>query len=1337
MADRATYLSSNDEPISAQRRRELGGQGITGAVQTVGAVSAFLLLRKKINLSRNFSSKVRGLGSLSISDSKSFSRYELTDMIRDKNASTLSRWNSIIRNWYEGVKAPIPGGIQQQQMNVLKFSRHLPQDNPRAAAFSGILPGVNPEEIKKWGAWKTFWKGPIQAIAPNTPFNVNGKQLSVGQFGGIVFNDSLYRIGERGEVRDIIRGVRAGVVGRSGERIEFLNTFSNKIKEVKTLRDFAETRIPSRGEVLLEHKRALLEKEIRAMGNGIILGKDSKDAATGDVLREVIEKYQRSLGLNFVDMEFGGDELPLAYEIFNSNKDALEESVRISRNYLIKKEMAKKSTNLAYRAYKLQMKFGVSEAFIPTSAGHPNEFVNKLKEAFETHHIDFHTGRRYPIRSPRYVPEDVSISGFWGDGIRGDTYLYAARNDPGRSIADSIEGTLWKQAENSFGVGITTRHSFATRAISRMVGASEGSLGDYFIRRYIGTFLRFGLLSFGGYAAFRAVNLMARQASGGWGITDVAGKMYTSAREFQQKTLDHLGLIDKAKDLEHTYPGLVNSPLSRVLRATAPYWMTRSGGKFFGRRGAGIGLAMGLALSLLTWGDITQDPEELHRIYTGEQDIPVRRGRWWQFGKTPFEGGKIAYWRPHWYPLMRSKYKYQGQLWDSEKEEIANTGILSPILSPMLTGKAWDPYYWEKKHYKDRPYLLTGELFEPTMPFSWLFNSTIGALLKPQKIMHPEYWGREQAEPQNTRTLIPGASKELGLQEFNKSPMLPSSDPRSLQWAAGEAAYTISEQMGIKGFLLNTLYEDITGRPDFLPNGPVIQSARGAYGYERAYWDLDIGDPTGHTEFLRRILPHKRRAIEEYNPVPNQMPDWLPGEDYFVNFKIGDPYTKIPLGEARLPGAGYESLHHLHSGIPKVYDAVDRFLILSDIAPYSKEYREYSYLARSMTKHDPYWSEIVKRHISQRAKTQQEFEFLELEPPEDIKGIKRSMSKLYRKTISKVGAGGMGGVIEPAMGSVFLNSPFPFVMSPVSKVFPYRTAVQTYRDFRLQGNEFTEWGNPMRDFVKPAINKSIDMLESTRGNTYVPPEELRRREYEEYFDRLQYVKYKRLEKVALSQGNEELASQFSKMAKKTMTGVNPFTNPMQIMGAIPKRERAFLQAFIDADPEDRNTILQMVPKQMGEIYKAQWAIKDNLHIDRYSYNFSRNKETIDFFRNHTLPDNNWLGWNPDIDLKDVQLKVVKNEGMNIHNFDLWESQERAMARKTYVPIVESIHKRNDNLQDLKRELEFRLEESGYKKPRVYASKTPAYRKKSDMQLNITKNRDKEIELRLQEALIGD
>jgi len=69
------------------------------------------------------------------------------------------------------------------------------------------------------------------------------------------------------------------------------------------------------------------------------------------------------------------------------------------------------------------------------------------------------------------------------------------------------------------------------------------------------------------------------------------------------------------------------------------------------------------------------------------------------------------------------------------------------------------------------------------------------------------------------------------------------------------------------------------------------------------------------------------------------MPSWLPGDDYMTNFKVGDPYVRVDDGYARLPGAGYDALHPELKGLnPEDYPDIHKLRILSDVAPYSREY---------------------------------------------------------------------------------------------------------------------------------------------------------------------------------------------------------------------------------------------------------------------------------------------------------------------------------------------------------------------------------------------------------------
>ncbi len=84
---------------------------------------------------------------------------------------------------------------------------------------------------------------------------------------------------------------------------------------------------------------------------------------------------------------------------------------------------------------------------------------------------------------------------------------------------------------------------------------------------------------------------------------------------------------------------------------------------------------------------------ELRDIYSGEEQVPVRSGRWWELGSTPFEGARIKAWRPHWSVLHKARAE-DASMYGSEEEKWKH----NPILHPLR--RLCDPYYLEKLHYQ-------------------------------------------------------------------------------------------------------------------------------------------------------------------------------------------------------------------------------------------------------------------------------------------------------------------------------------------------------------------------------------------------------------------------------------------------------------------------------------------------------------------------------------------------------------------------------------------------------------------------------------------------------------
>jgi hypothetical protein len=166
--------------------------------------------------------------------------------------------------------------------------------------------------------------------------------------------------------------------------------------------------------------------------------------------------------------------------------------------------------------------------------------------------------------------------------------------------------------------------------------------------------------------------------------------------------------------------------------------------------------------------------------------------------------------------------------------------------------------------------------------------------------------------------------------------------------AAKQEARTFAEFIGLPGFIMkssfNALYPDQRQDKDFY-----LQGSRQMDSATRQYYERNLGagmfvSPTtenglaGYSEPFRRFVQHEGFA-PQVNEIANDIPSWIPGDDHPIDFKKGDPYTKVDEGYARLPGAGYAALHPEVEGInPEDYPDINKLGILADIAPYSREY---------------------------------------------------------------------------------------------------------------------------------------------------------------------------------------------------------------------------------------------------------------------------------------------------------------------------------------------------------------------------------------------------------------
>ena len=168
---------------------------------------------------------------------------------------------------------------------------------------------------------------------------------------------------------------------------------------------------------------------------------------------------------------------------------------------------------------------------------------------------------------------------------------------------------------------------------------------------------------------------------------------------------------------------------------------------------------------------------------------------------------------------------------------------------------------------------------------------------------------------------------------------------------------TLTDVAGLKGFAVRQF---ITG--EMGQRGQVIEDSGYAYGWNNSFWNQNLGGLGGNlSEITRRFIPDRNKNMDYINPIRNTMPNWMPGSDYFTDFKHGDPYTKVDNGEERLPGEGYERLH----GITGITD----LKVGSSYLGYDR-----AYIAKHLIGQDDYTSVFTQDTLDKGTKIHEQIE---------------------------------------------------------------------------------------------------------------------------------------------------------------------------------------------------------------------------------------------------------------------------------------------------------------------------------------------------------------------------
>lgn len=759
-----------------------------------------------------------------------------------------------------------------------------------------------------------------------------------------------------------------------------------------------------------------------------------------------------------------------------------------------------------------------------------------------------------------------------------------------------------------------------------------------------------GLIAGTGIEAARYADY-AMEETTGFSPIKFGADVWTRGRLFVKWTQDQLGITDTARYLEDLMPRSMSSAGSGLMRASLPL----IGGVLKGPRG----FAAGAVASVLTGGlpdfvftpeHILKSHEDLQAEYSGTKRVPVRANRWWEFNTDEYTGGKIKYFKQSWYSELKSGYKYSDVLWGSK-------------------GNYWKYGSWL-----------------PT-PSNWLGL---------RKLLNPDWLANQQAarRPYPTGSSygpgegLPGSG---GISEglrmgLGGLPGLGSvAHPTSMKQRFSGAFEGLTEQLGAFKFLGET----VTGMETPFEAEMELAHASTMNSLHRDYWEAEMGSLLGATELIRRYLMPKSSKARGYNPLPNMMPEWLPGyralfdadTRYFLDFHRGDPYTAVPKGEYRMPGPGYEAIHRLHSGIPGVYDAYDRYKILSDVAPYSQAFRHYRTIVKA-------WDNVGMLDESWRkdlAQTESEYEAVRSGYPHYSRRFTKADEGL-----AAINARAKYGIVERGIGAAWellthdVVPDIPFA----SKLLKVRSSYEHYLEDEIYGDEYRDWATPFESFIRPHMHKAwsrppieaaaiggllgpligstpvsklvIGAVAATAGATgsiitggkgYVPAYRKEEWQLSEYMDKLAYVRAKRLQGISLMAGDQQAAKAYKEEAARTMVGLPANASIGQIQAALPANIKPYFRDMLTMPKDQRAEALGMLPQHVRPAFAQIWNM--GLLSDRKPPSM----EVVDFFSRNKLPKDDWLGWHPDVGMDLSRMKIVENHAQKLHHHGLWPQEK--------------------------------------------------------------------------------
>lgn len=270
------------------------------------------------------------------------------------------------------------------------------------------------------------------------------------------------------------------------------------------------------------------------------------------------------------------------------------------------------------------------------------------------------------------------------------------------------------------------------------------------------------------------------------------------------------------------------------------------------------------------------------------------------------------------------------------------------------------------------------------------------------------------------------------------------------------------------------------------------------------------------------------------------------------------------------------------------------------------------------------------------------------------------------------------------------------------KMLSNRDYLNQYEISNVYNRDVKLWNYPIKHFVQPFISSVL----KTVGIDFVPSFTKKRRDLQEYWDVIKYIKYKKLSDESRYRGNMEDAKHYEDLWRQTMVGANPMEDEVRnVLLALPQNERPFFNFFAnEASPSKRRKIAKLLPESARRLYKGIWAkrLGENNISDDYlaalqategwdvgqedvvehdteapnssMADYMRAKHVAQYAKTHTLPGENWRGWTEGVNVDNAELLALHDLGEQVQDYGYFDSHMRSAAfdKQAYI-AAHSLH----------------------------------------------------------------